>query len=218
MFAFPARLMGRRKGPADSGTISLVASAFNVDGATLKIPAAAQAGDLGVLVDGAYKFIGTTTQVIPAGWSSLQELSQVGSCRANTLYKIIQPGDPGTNITGMTSSYEGKTMAIFRLSGGPISSVTVGVNNGQATSGDPAAQNVPPVEGAAPYIVIGSVYGADSSSFWLNSPSADVEIGTSPKLAWWLMNEEGSQYNVKVDANDRGQCTMLVSVALELRV
>ena len=162
-----------------AGGIEFVTSAAAF-GATITIPAAAQAGDLAVLFDWSIQASGPTS-VIPAGWTQIgTDLSGAeGAVKHLASRKTLAAGEPGTSVTGMSGSLLTKQLLVFRPS-----AASAGTWGATASNNQVMASNTPPANqtvsvGAEPYIVLAS-WGANIDIVTAGfSPTEDRQIGAS---------------------------------------
>lgn len=154
---FPVIVTGELKFSAWSFVTS-----SNSDVSTISVPSGTQVGDLIILFDGAYSISGSPTSVYPAGFTAIGTSQSSGRLRNNVSYKIAASGDIGATITGMTTSgFRRKILAVFR----PdviVPSVIINSLNQQATSGDPAPQNITASGGIGALLLLGTAFSGDS--------------------------------------------------------
>lgn len=196
-------------------TVSLLSYATSETG-TIVIPAAAQAGDLAVLLDFTAKSSGTVTGVLPSGWTQLKYVSPNTYWKYYTSYKILTSEEPGSTLTGMDDTYDSKVMFVFRLSSGVISNVNVVYNEGSGSTGDPTDYTTSTYN--EPYVVIAGLAGRTTAGItWFSlTPSADYERGSGyARLAYWLFNDAAG-VDVGEAATDWGSVTIASLHALEL--
>lgn len=113
---------------------------------SMTIPATAQVGDVVMLFDFAY--ISSTTpptSVVPTGFTSFgaSNNSQTISpaCRSVVSYKILVSGDPGSIITGLSSTTMNKILVVYRPNM-TINNRVVSNQNGQNTASAPTNQTL----------------------------------------------------------------------------
>lgn len=140
---------------------------------SITIPAASAVGDLAVLMDYGGDFGSTVpSSVTPTNWTSIATTSLggiAGSTRVNMSYRVLTAGNPGSSVSGQSSSPE-KVMLIFRPST-PIVAVTpVLYTSTTSAAGTPASITVNPSAETVPVIVFGV--------------SATGGGGTTPALAY----------------------------------
>lgn len=100
---------------------------------TITIQANAQVGDIAVLHDCA---VGTSSAVIPSGWTSLGGVVS-GNIRVNNSYRILTSGQPGSTITGQNGSTRNRKIMTIIRPRLPIASVTPLGWTTRATTGTP---------------------------------------------------------------------------------
>jgi hypothetical protein len=154
----PSFLMGSRL-----SSITQFATATSAGSATITAPANILAGDLIVMIDSGSGGISgiAPTAVTPTGFTAISTSITTGAYRACFSYKLAVGTEGGTSITGMAPSGGGgmaKIMMVFR-GNKPATTLTVGSPAGQATTGNPTAQNCTAGSGVAPLVVLGA-YGA----------------------------------------------------------
>lgn len=182
-------------------SISFVASA-DANNTSITIPASAQAGDVAILADGAANTTATIpTSVTPTGWTlaNSESYSYTGydSIRTNVSYKVLDAGDPGASISGMTGgSTSQKAMVVFRPDVSLTALVAGTVAHGNDISGSQINANVTCSSVAAPLVVI-AVYrispgsGAPTFTFSPGKSSAVDRIENTVvalRLAYVIFN------------------------------
>lgn len=159
-------------------TTSLVASAgSNTAGTT--IPVAAAAGQVAIFFDYARNSGGSSipTDATPSGWTQLVTHTGTASSngfRCSISYKILQSGDPGTAITGMSGWDHRNVIGVWSNAYG-IASISVNATTATTTPNDPSAQVVTPTAGHEPLITYAGQH-SNSSNPITGSP-AGTEIG-----------------------------------------
>jgi hypothetical protein len=169
-------------------TLTFVDSATS-GGASIKIPATAQEGDICILVDSAYRSLsgssptGVTT-VVPSGFTTIANTTNryntggsfpVDYARRSIVSrKILTSGDAGTSITGMNEASESKVIVVFRPATIPTT-VTIFDNNGTtAISGsNPSPYTIEAT--ATPNLVI--AWSANSNLTSTPTPTGEIESG-----------------------------------------
>lgn len=194
-------------------TISMQASTSNYDSTTIVIPAGAGIGDIAVLLDMAFDIGATPPNTTPTGWTAIgTSLTTTGiaTIRQNTSFKVLIAGDPGSSITGMTTTSQttGKVMYVFRKTSGTWQ--TPASVNGQATTGNPTLQTV--TAGTAPYFVIGGFSSANTNGIGLPGDeglsSSNGNLGVSDgavfisKMFYKLVNSGPSSITADMGAVD----------------
>lgn len=169
--------------------------------ATISVPAGLQAGDLMVLSDFALNSGSVPALVVPSGFTNWIN-STTSTLRVAQSYKIAV-GDE-TTLTGMDGNLiDNKILAVFR-GDVAISTITASIPTSEATSGDPATQNIVATAGTLPLIAFGfyvGTAGVDPRTF---TPSATAELnnGTSHFLKYLLQN--ASLTDVSINMDDEG--------------
>lgn len=141
-------------------SLSLVATAQNETNtvSSITIPAGAAIGDLAVFVNMCRSGEAVPALVTPAGWTVLLNESVGGYLRTTVHAKKLASGEPGSSITGMTTSggneIRSKYVMVFTV-GSPIASFATGTWGYQSTSGDPTPQTVPTGTSGSPAVVFG---------------------------------------------------------------
>jgi hypothetical protein len=166
-------------GPKEAApTLSFVASATSTSN-TITIPASSQAGDVAILFDDAFGG-STPSDVVPTGWTGIITEIRSGAARVRISYKILQSGDPGASISGLNSDVEDKVMLVFRLSTGPITTVSAEDWAVQlVATGTPSDQTVnASTDGTAPLVVFGMALATGSTAAF-TSPAFDATVANS---------------------------------------
>jgi hypothetical protein len=168
------------------------------------VPGSAQAGDLAIFFDNADG--GSPVLATPSGWTTVTS-SSVGTMVARTSYKVLDSGDIGSPVVGITvGSIRRPLLAIFRPDD-DIESVSVGSVNQQGSGGSPSAQVVSASGQASPLLVIGCEFNfSGTGANMASSPSFDgtiTETNTSPgnkgaRLGWAI--ENGTPVNHTISA------------------
>jgi hypothetical protein len=177
---------------------------------TITIPATAQIGDLAVFIDAANTgFIGAPSLVTPSGWNLLFNLT-LSTWRFAGHWKILTAGEPGANITGMAGGItaEEKIMHVFRPVT-PLTLVTPSTWNSEATTGDPAAQNVVASAGTPALVVIGAWFAQTANVDPRSStPALDQETSQTGAVNdnIWLGSKvyNSSPVDHSIDMDDEG--------------
>lgn len=181
-------------------SLSFVDSATST-GPTLTIPALAAAGDLAYLFDYSQIGTGTPTTVVPTGFTSLANTTDVS--RAISSYKIIAAGEPGSSITGMDSDNDNKVMFVFR-GNVAISTVTPSTWNSQG-GGSPSTQTVTASGQTTPLVVIGAVGQATTAAFTTESPAFDATVTVNSRIEAGYKIYNSSPADHSIDAGDNGR-------------
>jgi hypothetical protein len=178
---------------------------------TVLIPAAAEAGDIAVVFDGAFnKGTGSITSVTPSGWSTAVDASSgfggTDDARMKVNYKKLVAGDLGTSPAFSNTILDRKVILIFRPSS-VINSVVNGSWNTELTVNNPSAQTVTVVGVATPLIVFafGGVSDSTGPAF-TGSPSMNEVVCTGTS---WSVNVGYLVYNTSpsdqsIDIGDGG--------------
>jgi hypothetical protein len=110
----------------NTGSLQLIGFTFvasqttNIGSSTITIPSSAQAGDVGILLDGTVNTTATLpTNVVPSGFTEIMTTAFVrangtSSARMTCSYKVLQSGDPNSSITGLGNTNPRKTFFVFR--------------------------------------------------------------------------------------------------------
>lgn len=187
-------------GAAALSSITQVLSATSL-ASTITFPSGIQAGDLIVLQDWARNISGVPSTVTPTGFTIVND-STTSTVRGILSYKKATGSESGS-LTGMSGTFgRGKAMAVFR---GDVAAATVtsADPDGEATSGNPAAQTVTSGSGTPPLVAIGGYSAMAAITARTFSPAKDGEAGTSDDrvyLAWKIYNS--SPADVSVDMAD----------------
>jgi hypothetical protein len=192
---------------------------------TITAPSGIQAGDLIIMVDSGGGGVETNppADVTPSGFTRIgTSLTFDGgtfgpSVRQNLWYKIANGTEGGVSLTGLNAVVaDNKVIAVFR-GNKPISSVILSTPTGQATGGNPTAQNIDAASGAAPLVAI-AAYGAPDDTiptrtFTVGGVAAkDGEVNSSGGcyLAWKIYNTAPA--NIVIDMDDTGDLNALQGV------
>lgn len=194
------------RAPQKPSSISFITSASATSGSsTITIPASAQVGDLAILCDFTISAssIGSAT---PSGWNVIIDDGGAASgwyTRAHMVYRIIQTGDPGSSVSGLSAEYnEEKIMLVFRANS-KINSVHFGSVNNERTGNNPSPQTVTTTGVETPLVVLG-FYGCGSSgsiSPRTFTPAADGEISSSGQgyVKYKIYNSSPADHSVDMD-------------------
>jgi hypothetical protein len=198
--------------------LTFIASAISL-GATIVIPAGAQAGDIAILCDGDINAVFNPPTDIPTGWISSSNVVGGGGLyflRVITSYKILVAGDPGATITGMSTGLGvGKTMIVFRPDW-TIVSITPSVANEQVTAGDPAAQTLAMSASVSPCIGIASYNSGGDITTRTGVGMTEVANGTKQYLKYIKLDHDESSADITIDMPDSGTINGLVSLYYNL--
>lgn len=178
-------------------------------GATITIPASAQAGDVAVLYDVAGSSV-TPSLVTPPGW--LNRVNRVNTDLSNTRLavhtKILSSGDPGSVITGMSGdSRNDKIMVVFRPDA-VISNMAASAFTDEFTNSAPSSQIIAASGASPPIIVLGGcgVYNA-TAAFSTASPAFDAQIASTNgrlRIGYKLYNAGSTPADHTIGMNDLG--------------
>lgn len=166
-------MMGGRRA---LGTIGFHNSATNAD-SSVSMPGGIAAGDLAVLFDFALQSGSVPADVTPSGFTAIgtSQTSLNGGIgvRWNMFYKVLA-GDE-TTVAGLSDGILlGKTLLVFRITGGgswgPPGSIGQEVGQYGGTMASPKTVTV----GAAPLVVVAAIFGGSSGDLDM-SPAADAE-------------------------------------------
>lgn len=166
------------------GNLTFVGSATSL-GASITLPAAVQAGDIGILFDVAQNVgLLNPTTVIPGGWS-IVDSAFTGSFSGNFFklavsQRIFTGGEGGSSITGMNGGNSNdKGVMVLRKSSGSFTGAA-----GFVADVSNAASNVDPqtvVVGSAPLAVLGMAWYPGGLALTM-SPAATTEINNAARL------------------------------------
>lgn len=178
---------------------------------TIAIPSDAQVGDVAILFDRASATSGIPTSVTPANWNVItdQGFSGTNASRLKFSYKIIETGEPGTNITGMDGAFnEKKIIMIFRpLGNWKIPQITLSTPSTEITDGNPAAQTISMT--ASSPVLIGMVGYASGSAIDPRTATGATfeEVGgpdTGLYVKYCTFNLGSTPTDATVDMDDEG--------------
>lgn len=197
-------------------TLTFVASAVSAT-SQITIPATAQAGDLGVLVDYA-SGVAEPADVVPTDWtgwnaSLASVVSGAETYKGRMSYKILVGGDPNTAITGMNGGDSNqKVMFVFR-GNQIVTTITASTANGQATAGNPTQQSVTATAGTPPLVVIGAAaIHVGTAAFSTANPAFDGTAATADAdliMGYTIYNSAPADHTI--DMNDLGDNNYLAS-------
>lgn len=197
-------------------TLTQVDSATST-AATITVPASVVEGDILVLVDMAISLFSSPSKVVPGDFTEVRSevilASNIG-VRLTTSVKLATSSDGGTSKTGQDGGFlDNKIMCVYR-GDIPVTSITVGATNGQATGGNPSSQTVLSGAGTPPLVVIGA-YGCNGTTDPRTmSPAKDGEANSGQCYqAWKIYNS--SPANVSVDMDDEGNQNAIISTFIE---
>lgn len=202
-----------------AATLSQVLSATSVDSATITAPDGISAGDLLVLLDGAWDNGGAPpASVVPSGFTSIDTATTgtTSASRVTMSYKVAAGTEGGTSLTGLPPADGGAAKALYVFRRSPAAtSVSLSSPTSQATDGDPAAQTIAASGGGLPLVALA---GYSSSSIDLArtfSPTQDAEIGADGnvvdvRLAYKIYNS--APEDITIDMSDDGTDNILQGV------
>lgn len=158
------------------GTISFHNSSTNAAD-TVSMPGGIAAGDLAVLFDLAVQSGSIPADVTPSDFtvigSSQSSLSGGIGVRWNMFYKVLTGSE--TTISGMSDGILlGKTIMVFRVTGGGAWGSPGSVGQEVDDYGGAGASPKTVTVGAAPLVVVAAILGGDSGDLDM-SPAADAE-------------------------------------------
>lgn len=191
---------------------------------TITAPSGIQAGDLIVLLDRAEgdPFGGVPASAVPTDFNTITDVNMttasVEGIRTILSYKLANGTEGSSSLTGMAGTGRvDKALLVFR-GDKAASTITVASANGQATNGNPTAQNVTASSGIAPLVVIGGYTSEDTIpgvSPRTMSPAKDGEVNpnTSLYLAWKIYNSSPADVSVDMDDEDENS---LVSCYIQM--
>jgi hypothetical protein len=125
----------------------------------------------------------TTTDTIPAGWSSIVGTTTTG-IRTNVSYKKLVSGDIGATITGMAGTTR-KALIVVR-GNVAISSITISTPTAEATTSAPANQTIAVTNATEPAISFGvfSSTGARSTTGMTNQNNGNSALALSESTSF----------------------------------
>lgn len=215
------QLCGFGAGQNTLTTIVQQASATST-AATINCPADIIAGDLLVMLDRASNnaFGGVPASVTPSGFTSIGNISVSASgitgIRQTFWYKLAVGTEASSTLTGMDgTATDKKALLVFR-GNVPATTLTLVSVGGEATDGNPTAQNVTAGTGVPPLVVLGG-YGSQSAvSPRTFSTTKDGEINpdTLLYLAWKIYNSAPADSSIDMD--DEGTGNTLQSCYIQM--
>ena len=180
-----------------------VASSNSTDSATITVPAAAQSGDIAILVDSTAVGAAAT----PSGWTSILSLDNpLETFETSISYKILEAGDASSSITGQTTTtYSVKIMLVFRPSS-TISMVNISsLTNSGETAAVPSVQTIAVSPYGAESIVIGVIRAYQNEPFinettWDDSVYVSEGNGNSVKV-FYEIQQTNTQRTITTSAD-----------------
>jgi len=175
---------------------------------SITIPADAKIGDIAFLFDTPVNSTSTApSNVVPSGWTQIYTGfgGTVDASRQTVSYKILQSGDAGSSITGMTGESFRKAMLVFTPDQ-PINSVNFSTPSIEITDGNPAQQslsmagNTAPLLGFAVYRCSNNPVSPRTSSLTMN----EIEVITAFYIKYIIYNFGDTPQDGTVDMNDNG--------------
>lgn len=138
---------------------------FVANSDSIQVFAEVEVGDVLVLCDSCINFIGTPTDVVPTGFTSITT-SVLGGTRCTISYKIADGTEDGTDLHGLGGDGGGlewanKILLQFRMP--PVTSVATSDVNAEITTGAPVIQTISEVAPAEQRIVIASYCASGGS-------------------------------------------------------
>lgn len=182
-------------GASGPTTLSFVDSSISTNN-QITVPATAAEGDLCIITD-----YGTNTSsvTLPSGWTQAKATIFSGECIGQTIYKVLESGDPGSSITVTNGNTDLKQCLVFRPDV-PITAVDHGTWNGVSQSGDPDAQTVTVSSLAGPLIVFGWAAQVSSTiNFTTESPAFDATVmgsGSDSAVGYKIYNSSPSNLSL----------------------
>lgn len=192
-------------------------------GASITIPAGAQAGDLAILLQQSSDAT-TVAEVFPSGWltTGLTGNFNTGEngtpvTRWNACWKVLVAGDPGASVTGMDGgTADAKIMVVFSGANG-LSAINVLGEVGASSNTAPASQTILAASGTAPLVVIGLAGTNDAvSTFSTASPAFDAQL-TAGNLRIGYKVYTSSPSNHSIAKNDEGQRNRIAGFYVTVR-
>jgi hypothetical protein len=174
--------------------------------ATVTAPADIIAGDLLIMVDFSFGAYSPPTAVTPSNWNNVLNLTTGTKSRGMIHWKLANGSEASSVITGMNGStgFSSKLIVVFR-GDIPATLITTSTMNSEATTGNPASQNVAASGGTPPLVVMGFYMASAAVDPRTMSPAKDGEVAPADNgnwLAWKIYNT--SPANVSVDMDDEG--------------
>ncbi|WP_461521449.1 hypothetical protein [Porticoccus sp.] len=177
----------------------------------ITIPATAQTGDFAVLFDWSVVASGSPASVVPSGWNAVSNVVST-LYRAIISWRIIQSGDPGLTITGMTLAAEGLKQMIVWQGNLPVTSVVASTFEGEIGAGiNPAAQTIAAFGQVAPVLSVAHSVNSDSSTATFNVGTFTQTVSstnTRQLVGYRLMNNAPltSSVDKPADHSTKGNC------------
>ena len=179
---------------------------------TASVPATAQSGDLAIMSFACDENL-TLPFTVPSGWTLIHEAT--GALAAGgSFYKILESGDPGTNVvTSYTGSADDNVaaIAVFRPDN-PITTVTVGSKNIEVTAGNPTQQTITASGVNVPVLLWGycaerpGTTGGINPSGSLTTTGTDALLGDDNHEAYYhIYNQGDTPANLQWDMPDEQQ-------------
>jgi hypothetical protein len=199
-----------------SKTFTFVASATSTT-STISIPAISSVGDFAVLFDSATGILIPTT-VVPSGWSSISNVSEVElgplKCiRSIVSYKSLVSGDPGSSITGMYAGIfdatDRKIIMVFRpnfsVQNTSILSVNGATNSNSQTI--TITESQPPILAFAHWASNGTISSRGVSGITMN----EVSNTTGQYASYKIFNSNETTSDATISMSDNGSVQSLQS-------
>lgn len=192
-------------------SFTFVDSAASADSSNITVPAAAQAGDLGVMFDVTLD----TTEVTPSGHTAALTDGPEADSWLKVSYKILTGSEPGNPLTGMNGSQETKKYLVFRPSRSIVSVVSP-TWGAEQTPNNPSQQTVSASGQTPPLIVFGLGFCNSNNSFNFSnqSPAFDDVIvggGDNGRLIIGYKIYNTAPANHSIDMSDQGSGNWLAS-------
>ena len=203
-----------------SKTFTFVASATSTT-STISIPAISSVGDFAVLFDSATDILFTPNTVVPSGWSSISNVSEVEFSPLETIrsivsYKSLVSGDPGSSITGMNAGFFGtdrKIIMVFRpnfsVQNTSILSVNGATNSNSQTI--TITESQPPILAFAHWASNGTISSRGVSGITMN----EVSNTTGQYASYKIFNSNETTSDATISMSDNGSVQSLQSLYVQ---
>lgn len=151
--------------PTTSFNLQYITNATSTS-STITIPSSAQAGDIAILIDVGYANV-SITSVTPTGFTNFNSnSSQTGTnpqTRGITSYKVLVGGDPGSTITGISTTTMQKLLVIYRPSYSANTISLFSGSTGLATASAPSNQTLTLSQQISQWFIGFAVYSSSGS-------------------------------------------------------
>lgn len=182
------------------------------DAQTITCPSV-QAGDVGVLIDGATNGSGTPSNVLPSGFTQIQT-SNIDFARTTMSYKVFAGSEGGSSLTGMNGvASNAKILLVFRPTG-VVSSVGVSTFLQETTNSNPASQSIAASGQSAPLIrLAAAAVGSNSTPPPFTAGTFDATVTkaggfSAIRIGYTVQNSSPTDDTVDVGDNGNGNCLM----------